>query len=63
MPAKCFKKNDSNPPVCGVHNVKLVERREVVAGVGKCTFFVCPMSNQVVDDAPSDTPPELKSKS
>jgi hypothetical protein len=56
MPTQCFTKmGDSNPPVCGLHNVKLVEhqtsRESIAAGVGNFTFLVCPVSGQVVEDS------------
>jgi hypothetical protein len=56
---KCFAKKGSNPPVCGVHNVKLVEHQSgfesIAGGVGNFTFLVCPVSNQAVDDSSTDT--------
>jgi hypothetical protein len=59
MPTKCFIKRDSEPPVCGVHNVKLVEhqtsREGLAGGVGNFTFLARPVSGQVFDDASART--------
>ena len=53
MPARCFRKKDSNPPFCGAHNVPLVQHRSsehsVVSELGDFVFLVCPVSGQVVD--------------
>jgi hypothetical protein len=58
MPIQCFTKKGSNPPVCGVHNVPLVEHLStddsITSGLGDFVFFVCPISGQVVGD--SETP-------
>jgi hypothetical protein len=55
MTELCFIKKNSNPPVCGVHNVQLVEhqtsREPIAGGVGNFTFLVCPMSNQVARES------------
>jgi hypothetical protein len=57
MAEPCFIKKDSNPPVCGVHNVPLVEHRSSeelgTAGLGAFTFFVCPVSGAVVRETPA----------
>ena len=54
MAEPCFKKKDSNPPVCGVHNLPLVERQlpdELIAAEYKAfTFFVCPVSEAALKD-------------
>jgi hypothetical protein len=54
MPTQCFTKKGSSPPVCGVHDVPLVEhqtsREAITGGVGNFTFFVCPVTGQVVSD-------------
>jgi hypothetical protein len=53
MAARCFKKTDSNPPVCGVHSVPLVQRKSsehsASATFGDFAFLACPVSGQVVD--------------
>jgi hypothetical protein len=52
---QCFKKNRSNPPVCGVHNVPLVQNKisidPNVPGLGHINCFRCPVSHAVVPDA------------
>jgi len=54
MAEQCFKKKDSNPPVCGIHNVPLVQKQlpdEVLGGGYKSfAFLVCPMSGTVLND-------------
>jgi hypothetical protein len=55
MAERNFIKKGSFPPICGVHNVPLVERqtsRDIDVGpVGDFTYLVCPMSDQVPNDA------------
>lgn len=55
MADQCFVKKDSDPPVCGVHNVRLVEhqtlREGIVRGVGNFTFLDCSRSDQAVDES------------
>jgi hypothetical protein len=51
----CFRKKDSDPPVCGVHNVPL-EQKElpiefIASGYKSFNFLVCPESGAVVGDA------------
>ena len=50
----CFRKENSDPPICGVHNVPLVRRKLSVemigAGFEGSRFLVCPVSGQVIDD-------------
>lgn len=54
MAKPCFRKKNSNPPVCGVHNVPLVRKRlpnEMIgAGYKGLIFFVCPVSGDVFND-------------
>jgi len=54
MTRPCFRKGGSNPPICGVHNVKLVQKElsaeMVAAGYKGFTFFICPVSGTVLDD-------------
>ena len=54
MAEPCFKMKNSNPPVCGVHNVPLMERQSsedsVLSKFGDFAFFVCPVSGYVVRD-------------
>jgi hypothetical protein len=54
MAGQCFKKKDSDPPVCAVHNVQLVSKHlpsELIAvGYTSFTFLECPVSGEVVDD-------------
>ena len=53
MTSRCFRKKGSDPPVCGVHGVPLVQRQSseysVSSRVGDFVFLVCPVSGQVVD--------------
>jgi hypothetical protein len=54
MAEKCFKKEDSEPPVCGVHDVPLIKRQlpeEMIAvGYKFLTFLACPVSGAVLND-------------
>jgi hypothetical protein len=58
MARPCFKIKDSNPPVCGVHNVPLMQRQSsedsVLSKLGDFAFFVCPVSGYVVRDSPPE---------
>jgi hypothetical protein len=53
MAEHCFVKSGSNPPVCDVHNVLLVQHQTAreghPGGVGLFAFLVCPVSGKVVD--------------
>jgi hypothetical protein len=44
----------SNPPICGVHNVPLVQEElpddMIAAGYKAFTFLVCPASGQVLNE-------------
>jgi hypothetical protein len=55
MAEPCFIKKDSNPPVCGIHNVRLVQKRLpkrlIASGYKGFTFLQCPVSGQVLNDA------------
>jgi hypothetical protein len=50
----CFRKKSSNPPLCGFHNVALVETQLPIdlnaPYLGSITSYVCPVSRQVVED-------------
>jgi hypothetical protein len=52
MDEQCYKKEDSNPPICGVHNVQLIQKQAhedlSISGLGIFTFLVCPKSGEVV---------------
>ncbi len=54
MADQCFRKKGSNPPICGVHNVPLVQKQLtqelIAAGYKGFTFFVCPVSGAVLND-------------
>jgi hypothetical protein len=47
-------KKDSNPPICGVHNVPLVKKQlpneMVAAGYKGFTYLVCPVTGAVLND-------------
>jgi hypothetical protein len=54
MGPQCFLKKDSNPPLCGVHNLP-VTRESIpidpdVPDLGRITCFVCPVSRKVLSD-------------
>ena len=66
MAERCFIKKGSIPPVCGIHNVRLVQKplpvELVSAGfkMGEGTFIVCPVNGLAVNDEASprrNTPP------
>jgi len=54
MTKPCFRKKGSEPPVCDVHNVKLVQKelpaQMIAEGYKGFTFLVCPVSGTVLDD-------------
>jgi hypothetical protein len=54
MAEQCFIKKDSNPPVCGVHNVRLKLKQLsdglIASGYKGFTFLVCPISGTVLND-------------
>jgi len=54
MGPRCFRKKDSIPPACGVHNALLVQAvvsiDENAPSLGQVACSVCPVSNLVVDD-------------
>jgi hypothetical protein len=55
MTEHCFEKKDSNPPVCGVHNVALEQSQISIdsnaPALGKITCYKCPVSQAVVHEA------------
>jgi hypothetical protein len=56
MAEQCFKKKGTNPPVCGVHNVRLVTKQLpgglIAPGYEGFAFLVCPVSGVVLSDEP-----------
>ena len=57
MALQCFRiENSPTHPVCGVHNVPLIEHQSseysVLSKFGDFPFFVCPVSGYVVLDSP-----------
>jgi hypothetical protein len=52
MPVICMLKNESNLPICAVHNVPLKQDRISIdsnaPGLGRITCYVCPISKSVV---------------
>ena len=54
MVEPCFIKKDSIPPVCAVHNARLIRKQlpdELIAsGYKGFTFLVCPVSGAVLND-------------
>ena len=57
MRPSCFAKENSNPPRCGVHDALLVQHHSSEDSrtefFGAFTFYVCPISNEVVSDPPA----------
>jgi hypothetical protein len=55
MTEQCFKKKDSDPPVCGVHNVPLAQWEEL-SDIAEPSpgliidYFECPTSHSLVLD-------------
>jgi hypothetical protein len=54
MEPPCFKKKDSDPPACGLHNVPLVKKQlpagTLAPGYESFAFLACPVSSQVIND-------------
>ncbi len=54
MPVFCFEKRDSDRPVCGVHNVSLIQNRIAIdsnaPGLGIVTCYMCAVSHTVVQE-------------
>jgi len=50
----CFRKKNSNPPTCGIHNVVLVQSELPIdpyaPHLGHITGYVCPVSEQLATD-------------
>jgi hypothetical protein len=61
MPKPCFKKKDSNPSLCSIHNVPLLSKQlpdELIGGGYKSfTYLVCPVSGSVLNDGESTNRP------
>jgi hypothetical protein len=57
MARTCFRKKDSNPPVCGVHSAVLVQKQISIdsnaPGLGHITCYICPVSQAVVQEVDS----------
>jgi hypothetical protein len=53
MPVQCFEKRDSDRPVCGAHNVPLVQDLVPIDAnapwLGRIACSFCPVSRVVVD--------------
>jgi hypothetical protein len=51
----CFVKNGQDAPICGVHNVPLVQHDSsefpIASKFGDFVFFVCPVSGLVLNDS------------
>jgi hypothetical protein len=54
MAQQCFSKLGSNPPLCGLHHVLLVQRRfpdEILPSIYEhLTFLMCSESGEVLKD-------------
>jgi hypothetical protein len=64
MVERCFKARDSNPPLCGVHNV-LLRRGEALIDplapfLGRISYLKCPISDMVVLDSNGNEPGDSK---
>jgi hypothetical protein len=55
MGPQCYRKTDSIPHVCGLHNVLLVKRvisiDQNAPHLGHVACYVCPVSETVVQDS------------
>jgi hypothetical protein len=51
---RCYKKQGSNPPICGVHDVKLFQEEIPIdpnmPRLGRILCYLCPSSETVVRD-------------
>jgi hypothetical protein len=60
MTEQCFEKKDSNPPICGVHNVLLTLGRTPIDSfapyLGGVTCLICPVSQLVVLNSDGNKP-------
>jgi len=54
MPVFCFQHKDSNPPVCGIHNTRLVRSQVSIdpnaPQIGQITCYRCPVTMTVVHE-------------
>jgi hypothetical protein len=54
MQARCFQKKDSDHPVCGVHEVSLIQNRIPIDSnapeLGRITCYICTVSHAVVNE-------------
>ncbi len=54
MAEPCFIKKKSDPPVCGLHNVRLIQRQlpneQIAPGYKGFTFLACPVSGAALND-------------
>jgi hypothetical protein len=55
MASPCFVEKDSNPPLCGLHHVRLEKKllpdELIASGLRAFTYLVCPVSGEILDDA------------
>jgi hypothetical protein len=49
MAEQCFRKKDSNPPVCGIHEIPL-QQTHTSDPNPNVRFFVCPASGKVIKE-------------
>lgn len=55
----CFRKKNSYPPTCGIHNVVLIDSKLPIdpnaPHLGHIICYVCPVSGKLVaDESPSE---------
>jgi hypothetical protein len=60
MVERCLKEKDSNPPICGVHKVRLVRDETPIDPLapfmGRISCLICPVSELVVIDSDENRP-------
>jgi hypothetical protein len=60
MAQRCFTEKDSNPPICGLHKVRLVEGNTPIDPLapylGRVASLMCPISKLVVRDSNENEP-------
>jgi hypothetical protein len=61
MAEQCYIKKESAQLLCGVHNVRLVQKRSSkeprLAGLGNFKYLICPVSGRVPNDAATKPQP------
>ena len=55
MGEHCFRRKNSNPPVCGVHNAPL-QQTHTSDPNPRASFFVCPASGSTIEELAALSP-------